>query len=127
MSHSRPSDLSIEVSVVIPAYNEESVLGACLDTLSHQTVPHEVLVVDDGSTDRTSTVAESRGVPVVRLDHRGPAVARNRGARETTAPILAFLDADMTFAADFLEKLIKPIQQNGAVGSFTRDEFTANT
>src|SRR5436309_4347153 len=98
MAEGRRSDRPVEVSVVIPAYNEESSLGACLDTLNKQTIPAEIVVVDDGSTDRTSAIAAARGVRVLRTDHRGPAVARNRGAQATSAPILAFLDADMTFA-----------------------------
>jgi glycosyltransferase involved in cell wall biosynthesis len=110
----------------VPAYNEEDSLGSCLDTLAQQTIGHELVVVDDGSTDATAATACSRGVRVVESPHRGPAVARNIGAANTTAPILAFLDADMTFAPDFLERLIEPILRNGAVGSFTRDEFVSN-
>jgi glycosyltransferase involved in cell wall biosynthesis len=115
-----------EVAVVIPAYDEADAIGACLDTLAAQTLPHELVVVDDGSTDATAAIAEARGARVLREGHRGPAVARNRGAAETTAPILAFLDADMTFAPDFLERLVEPIRSGGAIGTFTRDELLEN-
>jgi glycosyltransferase involved in cell wall biosynthesis len=115
-----------DVAVVIPAYNEADALGACLDTLAAQTLPHETVVVDDGSTDDTAAVAREREIRVLHLEHGGPAVARNRGASVTSAPILAFLDADMTFAPDFLERLIEPIKNQGAVGTFTRDELLEN-
>lgn len=116
----------IDVAVVIPAHNEARDLGACLDTLRAQTLPHEVVVVDDGSTDATAAVAETRGVRVLRIEHSGPGVARNRGAAETSAPILVFLDADMTFAPDFLERLVAPIVNEAAIGTFTRDELISN-
>ena len=112
--------------MVIPAYNEAQVLGVCLDTLAKQTVRHEAVVVDDGSTDATTSVAESRNVRVIRSDHAGPGLARNRGAAATSAPILVFLDADMTFAPDFLERLVEPIRKQGVLGTFTRDELVAN-
>jgi glycosyltransferase involved in cell wall biosynthesis len=115
-----------EVAVVIPAYNESVVIGACLETLAAQTISHDLLVVDDGSTDDTAAIAHSRGARVLRTDHLGPAVARNRGAAETTAPILVFLDADMTFAPDFLERLVAPITAGTAIGTFTRDELVEN-
>ena len=115
-----------EVAVVIPAYNEADVLGACLDTLAAQTLLQETVVVDDGSTDDTAAIARERGIRVLHVDHSGPGVARNRGASVTSAPILAFLDADMTFAPDFLERLIDPIKNQGAIGTFTRDELLEN-
>ncbi len=120
------SDPAPDVAVVVPAYNEADAIGACLDTLAAQTLRHETVVVDDGSTDATVEIAERRDVQVLRQAHRGPALARNLGAASTTAPILAFLDADMTFAPDFLEKLVAPIVDGSAVGTFTRDELVAN-
>jgi glycosyltransferase involved in cell wall biosynthesis len=114
------------ISVVVPAYDEEDCLGACLATLASQTAEHEVIVVDDGSTDATCEVAEAHGARLLRQAHRGPAVARNLGASVAAGEILAFLDADMTFAPDFLEKLVAPIVAGDAVGTFTRDELLAN-
>jgi glycosyltransferase involved in cell wall biosynthesis len=114
------------VAVVIPAYNEADAIGACLDSLAAQTLEHELVVVDDGSTDATVAVAEARGARVLRAAHRGPALARNEGAAATSAPILAFLDADMTFAPDFLERLVAPLADEAVVGTFTRDELLAN-
>lgn len=119
--------MQANVSVVIPAYDEEDCIGDCLDSLARQTLEHEVIVVDDGSRDRTAAAARERGVLVLRQEHGGPGTARNLGAAAARGDILAFLDADMTFAPDFLEKLVAPIVAGEAVGTFTRDELLGNS
>lgn len=58
------------IAVVIPAYNESSVIGSTIDALQSIPRPLEVVVVDDGSTDDTAALAESRGVRVIRLSRR---------------------------------------------------------
>ncbi len=115
------------VSVVIPAYNEERHLAECLQTLRDQTLrPFEVIVVDDGSRDRTTTIARSAGVHLLRQDHEGPASARNRGARASSGAVMCFLDADMAFAPEFLERLTAPIRAREAISTWSREEFVAN-
>ncbi|MBI2467114.1 MAG: glycosyltransferase family 2 protein [Candidatus Rokubacteria bacterium] len=85
-------------SVVIPAYDAEATLPACLAALARQSLAperFEVIVVDDGSTDATAQVAERAGVRVVRLPaNAGPAAARNRGAQAARGEVLVFTDAD---------------------------------
>jgi glycosyltransferase involved in cell wall biosynthesis len=99
----------LAVAVVIPAFDAEAFLADAIESVLAQTSPAaEVLVVDDGSRDGTATVAgryENRGVQLVRQENRGAAVARNRGAALTQAPVLAFLDADDLWPADRLERL----------------------
>jgi glycosyltransferase involved in cell wall biosynthesis len=86
------------VSVVIPAYNAEPHLRECLDSVRAQAldVPVEVLVVDDGSTDRTSEIASrTEGVRLLRSEaNGGPAHARNEGVAAARGEFVAFLDAD---------------------------------
>ena len=85
------------VSVVIPAYNAEAVIGDALRSVFAQTFrDFEVVVVDDGSTDDTVGVLEAigGGVRLLRQPNGGPAAARNAGIAVTTAPLIAFLDAD---------------------------------
>ena len=93
-----------EVSVIIPAYNEEQYIGACLESLLNQTHPsYEAIVVDDGSTDRTVEVIRSfNGVRLLRQDHSGPGGAYNLGAQHARGDILVFVDAGMTFVPDFI-------------------------
>lgn len=113
--------------MVIAAYNEERHLGALLDSLTAQThPPGEVIVADDGSTDRTADVAERGRVTVLRLEHRGPALARNVGAEAASGEVLVFLDGDMRCAPEFVERLVAPIAAGEAVGTFTREIFLAN-
>ncbi|OGM32493.1 hypothetical protein A2803_03440 [Candidatus Woesebacteria bacterium RIFCSPHIGHO2_01_FULL_44_21] len=91
------------VSVVIPAYNEEEYIGnllACLKTQNFQ--DFDVIVADANSSDRTMKVAKSFGARVVKGGSQ--AVGRNNGVKYAKGDTLLFLDADITFAKDFLAK-----------------------
>lgn len=108
----------MQVSIVIPARNAATTLGACLDACLTQTHPGcDVVVVDDGSTDGTAAVAESRGARCIAQEPRGPAAARNRGAAATTSDVVAFTDADCVPRPDWVERLIAALDDEaGAVG-----------
>lgn len=107
-----------ELSVVIPAYNAAETLDAQLRALTTQenAAPFEVLVCDNGSTDRTADVVRAwqQELPQLRLidasDRRGPSAARNIGAEQARAPFLAFCDADDIVAADWLATLHDSLQ-----------------
>lgn len=96
------------VSVVIPAYNAERTLLQTLDSVLGQTVRElEIIVVDDGSMDSTSTVAASSGDPrirVVRQANAGHAGARNSGVAVARGRYVAFLDSDNVWVPDKLER-----------------------
>ncbi|MBC5810545.1 MAG: glycosyltransferase family 2 protein [Candidatus Eremiobacteraeota bacterium] len=86
---------SLPISVVVPAYNAEAFIGTTLASVLAQTrLPAEIIVVDDGSTDRTGEIAGALGARVVRQPNRGPAGARNGGLAAATQPWIAFIDAD---------------------------------
>jgi glycosyltransferase involved in cell wall biosynthesis len=115
------------VSVIVPAYNEEQVLGACIDSLLAQTGPPlEVLVVDDGSTDATAAVARARHVPVLRVAHGGPAAAKNAGAAAARGEVLVFFDADLVAEPDAVEALCRPILTGRSLGTYTAEIMVAN-
>ncbi|MBC8492897.1 MAG: glycosyltransferase family 2 protein [Chloroflexi bacterium] len=118
----------IEVSVIIPAFNEEKYVGACLTSILAQTHPaYEVIVVDDGSTDQTAEIVQSfDNVTLLRQRHAGPALARNLGAEHAQGRILVFVDADQTFSPTFLEKLVQPIVEGRAIGTNSKEEYVAN-
>jgi glycosyltransferase involved in cell wall biosynthesis len=120
--------MPVEVSVIIAAYNEESCIDDCLRTICQQTHPsYEVIVVDDGSTDRTPDIVRKyNNVKLISQPHKGPGVARNNGVAHSRGEILVFVDADMTFHPDFLTKLVEPIKQGGVCGTFTKEEYVAN-
>jgi len=87
-------------TVIVPTRNRPASLARCLDALDRQDGPTglDVVVVDDGSVDAAATaeaVRRSRRARLVRSDApQGPAAARNRGAQETSAPVLLFTDDD---------------------------------
>jgi glycosyltransferase involved in cell wall biosynthesis len=88
-----PSD--VPISVVITAYNSERFVADAIRTVRAQTArPHEIIVVDDGSSDRTAEIATALGARVLRQKNSGSAAARNAGTRATTAPWIAYLDVD---------------------------------
>lgn len=94
-------------SVVIPAYNAARYLAETLDSVLAQTLPpHEILLVDDGSTDDTPAVAARYAgrVTHVRQPNRGVSAARNNGIGRATGNWIAFLDADDVWEPRFLER-----------------------
>jgi GT2 family glycosyltransferase len=91
-----PSEAGL-VSVVIPSYNREQILGRAIESALRQTYTNvQVVVADDGSSDRTRTVAESYGARVtyVHQQNAGVAAARNLGLRHARGEFIAFLDSD---------------------------------
>ena len=91
------TDISDNISVVIPAYNAAGTIGRALDSVIAQTHPaREIIVVDDGSTDRTAQIVSEYGGRVEYLyqDNAGPGAARNAGIRAARGEWIAFLDAD---------------------------------
>jgi glycosyltransferase involved in cell wall biosynthesis len=87
---------TLPISVVIPALNAELFLGEAIESVKAQTLSvAEIIVVDNGSVDRTQEIAGKLGARVLeRKDRRGPAPARNLGINSTNQEWIAFLDAD---------------------------------
>ena len=100
------------ISVVIPAYNEEEYLGACLEAIADQTYkPFEVIIADNGSRDQTVAIAQSfPGVRVVREPILGIFAAVTTGFDEARGNIIARTDADSRPEADWLEAIVKAFE-----------------
>ena len=113
-SHLRDNtDRDTRISVVIPCFNGAAYLRETLNSVLAQThCPCEILVVDDGSTDDSATIAESFGpsVRVIRQSNQGESVARNRGIDETCSEWIAFLDADDVWLPTKLQQQVKVIE-----------------
>lgn len=99
-------------SVVIPTYNRKPILEKCLKALEHQVFDanliagYEVVVVDDGSTDRTVEWLQAAQYPHVHLfeqNHMGPAAARNLGVEKATGDTIIFIDSDLVVTEQFLQ------------------------
>ncbi|MBI1318169.1 MAG: glycosyltransferase [Candidatus Hydrogenedens sp.] len=108
----------MKASVVIPAYNASRTLPQCLAALASQSrPPHEIIVVDDGSTDGTPELAaQFPNARFVTQDNAGPAAARNRGASEATGDWIVFTDADCVPPPDWLERLLTPEPDTSVAG-----------
>lgn len=106
-------------TVIIPTFNGAARIGPCLQALSSMIGNEdvEVLVVDDGSTDRTAEVAGSfPGVRVLSQANAGPAAARNLGAREAAGDILLFTDDDCVPQPGWLSAMLQPFADSDVVG-----------
>lgn len=105
----------ISAAVVVPARNAAETLPALLEALRAQSVPlGEIVVAEDGSTDGTAEVARRLGARVVSVPPPGgPGVARNTGAAATQGDVILFLDADTLPPADWAERILRRLEEEG--------------
>ena len=97
---------TMQATVVIPALNEEEFIGDCLRSLRAQTrPPAEIIVVDNGSTDRTVEIAKRYADRVIIIPSVSIVELRQAGAEEARNPIIVSTDADTTYPTDWLETL----------------------
>jgi glycosyltransferase involved in cell wall biosynthesis len=105
----------LKVTVVIPAYNEENNIGNVLKVLVGIKMLDEIIIVDDGSIDRTAEIAGSYGVKVIKLkDNLGKGGAMMEGVKLASYPNILFLDADLIgLKEEHIIKLIRPVIEEG--------------
>jgi glycosyltransferase involved in cell wall biosynthesis len=118
----------LSLSVVVPAFNAPENLERCLAALAASTIAHELVVVDDCSTERAAVEAArrlvagygGRGGPgrLIELERNsGPGVARNRGAEAARGAIVAFVDSDVLVRPDTLERLRAAFEEEPAIAA----------
>ena len=114
------------VSFIVPAYNEEALIGRTLEALKQAAEslgePYEIVVADDGSSDRTAAIAEAHGARVVGVNLRQIAATRNAGARDSAGDRLIFVDADTVVTSEVVRAAINAMNQ-GAVGGGSAVSF----
>jgi glycosyltransferase involved in cell wall biosynthesis len=117
----------LTVAIIIPVRNGEDTIEASVRSCLAQEEPaHDVVIIDDGSTDRTAEIAAGLGARVVGLDaSRGPGGARNAGIRTTDADVLLFVDADVVappaLTRQVRERLEADTSLTGIIGAYTPD------
>lgn len=125
MNEERPiaaASASIEVTIVIPAYNATQTLETTLASAAAQTVTRtEIVVVDDGSTDGTQELVREladrdRRIRLIEQSNAGPSAARNRGMAMARAPIVALLDSDDVWTSDHLGRHLAALAADPRLG-----------
>lgn len=119
------------VSIIIPAFNEAHTIGAVIQTARNHPWVDEVLVIDDGSKDNTSSQARAAGATIYRLlSNQGKASAMALGVARARNNIICFLDADLTeFNEAVLTQILEPVISNQTdmfVGLRNRKTYTFN-
>ena len=105
----------ITISAIIPAYNAEKYLARSIDSVLAQTCPvDEIIVVDDGSTDKTAEIIKRYGdkVRYIHQDNAGVSAARNAGIHAATGDWIAFLDADDEWLPKKIERQVENLTRN---------------
>lgn len=130
------SDQTPKVSVIIPAYNEEETIRSCLESVSDQSYQndrYEIIVVDNGSSDDTYSLARRYSdLALIENENKGSYSARNRGLEAATGDIITFTDADCEPSKDWIKNGVTRLQESNAslaAGKvefvFSRDETAA--
>lgn len=108
------------LSFVVPAHDEEALLPATLASIAAAMRgaddSHEVIVVDDASTDRTAQVAAAAGARVVSIQARQISAARNAGARAAQGELLVFIDADTTITVELMAAVTRAVRDGAVAG-----------
>lgn len=107
--------MNVKFSVIIPLYNKEAEIERTLRSVLAQSVlPHEIVVVDDGSTDRSAAIVESIGSPLIKLVRQanaGECAARNTAMNKAEGTHYALVDADDVWKPNFLEEMKALIEE----------------
>lgn len=109
-----------KISVIITVYNVEPYLGACLRSVASQTYRNlEILIVDDGSTDKSAEICDAFAereprARVIRQENKGPSAARNRGTEEASGAYITYVDGDDILLPDCFALLFRNLKRSRA-------------
>ena len=114
----------MSISVIIPAYDEEHYIGETLNSiqrakgllLERRSVSTEIIVVDNGSTDATASIARSAGAQVIEESQHNIARVRNTGADAARGQVLVFIDADVTVPESLLWRIDEVMADEACLG-----------
>ena len=112
----------MKFSIIIPAYNEEKLIGRCLDTIVAASVPYqdqdqvEIIVVLNRCTDRTEEIARSYNCVIVKEDRKNMSIIRNAGAKVARGEIIATIDADSQMTDNMLTEIEEKLLTGKYIG-----------
>lgn len=118
------------ISIILPAYNEEKAIGIVIDDIQKvmkaTSYIYELFVVDDASSDRTVEIAKSKGIPVIQHTfQRGSGASRKTGIRHAKGEIIVMLDADGTYDANDIPKMLSLFPKvDQVIGARTSEKGT---
>ncbi|MCD8390767.1 MAG: glycosyltransferase [Firmicutes bacterium] len=106
----------LKVSVITPVYNGEKTIARCVDSILAQTLTEtEIIVVNDGSTDKTAEILSGyKNIRVINQENAGQGFARNRGIDAARGEYIAFVDADDTIEPNMLAAMYAAAKESGA-------------
>jgi len=108
------------ISVIVPFYNSEKTVRRCINSLLNQSYPkneYEIIFVDDGSTDGSvDMVSKFKKIKLIKQPHRGPAVARNIGVKNSKGQIVLFTDADCIPDKNWIKNMVEPFKDKKIIG-----------
>lgn len=111
--------MDFNVSIILPAYNEEKDIKDVLDSIMKQTYPKsklETIVIDDLSTDKTYEIASQYPVKIIKGKHEGLGAAENLGIKNSKGDIVLFVDADQILDKDYVKEIVKPFEDEKVGG-----------
>ncbi len=108
---------NVPVSVIIPTLQEEKYIAATLQMLKKAKPSAEIIVVDGGSCDKTVEIARHFTDKVYQARESGISKGKNLGAKHAVGSILVFMDADVTFPSNFVERILKTFEDTAVVGA----------
>jgi glycosyltransferase involved in cell wall biosynthesis len=119
----------VRVSIIMPLYNKAPFVERALDSIAAQTYKDfEVIVVDDGSTDKGAEVVKSYiklPIKLIAQENAGPGAARNRGLNDASGEFVAFLDADDEWLREYLQEGVRLLEENAGAVSVTFGYFAS--
>lgn len=128
------TNIKKRLSIIVPVYNVEKYLERCVMSLLNQDLPkddYEVIMVNDGSTDRSGEIAEQlaskhKNITLLTQDNKGLSGARNTGLRKATGRFIFFVDSDDWIESNFLSKIVNYAEKNNLDICFFRYVYEYN-